>query len=337
MSFVVSPVGDCQTLETIIGWGLVAGTATTTLLFFIRVRAIFIGSKWVIRFFALLWLANLGAVIAVPFALSSAHIGPTSFCMNTGVKSWTAVTLIITAINDTLVFAFVSYVLITTTTSTPPGIKNAAKAFFMGKDLPEISRVLLQGGQQYYLYVLIHMFFTPLNSISSMTVGVNVFTMVLKVIPSVPPIYRAMFSSPNLALENSMACRVYRNIKFGISRDPPIPSLNPPHNSNSNSNTGRSRSRSNTVSASLEHKYTRRLGGQRTRNGPRFDAVDELGVETFTLQPSAFGKGRGRPMERSHTGSGVKIEVTRTIERDDDRSDYDLDPTKLANLGDSDV
>lgn len=46
----------------------------------------------------------------------------------------------------------------------------------------------------------------------------NISTVTLKLIPSVPPIYRAMFAAPNFALENSMACRVYRNLKFGFSR-----------------------------------------------------------------------------------------------------------------------
>lgn len=39
--------------------------------------------------------------------------------------------------------------------------------------------------------------------------------------PSVPPILSGMFSIPNVALQNTMACRVYRLLKLGrISDDP---------------------------------------------------------------------------------------------------------------------
>jgi hypothetical protein len=33
--------------------------------------------------------------------------------------------------------------------------------------------------------------------------------------PSLPPVYRAMFTHPNVAINNAMACRVFRDIKFG--------------------------------------------------------------------------------------------------------------------------
>jgi hypothetical protein len=34
--------------------------------------------------------------------------------------------------------------------------------------------------------------------------------------PDIPSVYHAMFSVPNLALENAMACRVYRAVKLGF-------------------------------------------------------------------------------------------------------------------------
>ncbi|KIJ22952.1 hypothetical protein M422DRAFT_276559 [Sphaerobolus stellatus SS14] len=33
--------------------------------------------------------------------------------------------------------------------------------------------------------------------------------------PSVPVVFHAMFTVPNMAIANSMACRVYREIRFG--------------------------------------------------------------------------------------------------------------------------
>ena len=44
----------------------------------------------------------------------------------------------------------------------------------------------------------------------------NIVSMVVILTPSVPPIVRAMFTVPNVALQNTMACRVYRLLKLGI-------------------------------------------------------------------------------------------------------------------------
>lgn len=50
----------------------------------------------------------------------------------------------------------------------------------------------------------------------SITVGANVLAMVMILAPSVPPVYRAMFTIPSVAIENCMACKVYRDVKFGV-------------------------------------------------------------------------------------------------------------------------
>ena len=51
----------------------------------------------------------------------------------------------------------------------------------------------------------------------------NIVSMVVILTPSVPPIIRAMFTVPNVALQNTMACRVYRLLKLGIIRDDAVP------------------------------------------------------------------------------------------------------------------
>ena len=46
--------------------------------------------------------------------------------------------------------------------------------------------------------------------------GGNILTMGMILAPaSLPPVFHAMFTVPNMAINNSMACRVYRDIKFG--------------------------------------------------------------------------------------------------------------------------
>ena len=49
----------------------------------------------------------------------------------------------------------------------------------------------------------------------------NIVAMVVILTPSVPPVLRAMFSIPNVALQNAMACRVFRQLKLGLIRETP--------------------------------------------------------------------------------------------------------------------
>jgi len=44
----------------------------------------------------------------------------------------------------------------------------------------------------------------------------NLLTMIMVLTPSAPPIYRAMFTIPNNALQSAMACRVFRGLKLNI-------------------------------------------------------------------------------------------------------------------------
>lgn len=53
-------------------------------------------------------------------------------------------------------------------------------------------------------------------SIISITVGGNILAMSMILAPaSLPPVFHVVFTIPNVAINNSMACRVYRDIKFG--------------------------------------------------------------------------------------------------------------------------
>lgn len=53
----------------------------------------------------------------------------------------------------------------------------------------------------------------------------NLLTSVMVLAPHVPPVYHAMFTIPNVALMNSMACRVFRAIKFGTLKAKPTTTL----------------------------------------------------------------------------------------------------------------
>lgn len=58
------------------------------------------------------------------------------------------------------------------------------------------------------------------------TMCANIATAVLILSPSVPPLFHALLTTPNSALTCMMACKVYRDVKFGSHTD--IPDLSFP-------------------------------------------------------------------------------------------------------------
>jgi hypothetical protein len=60
----------------------------------------------------------------------------------------------------------------------------------------------------------------PTDMFFSATIGVSIALVTLLLSPSVPSVYQAILSVPNIALENAMACRVYRAVKLGVIKNP---------------------------------------------------------------------------------------------------------------------
>ncbi|KAI0795911.1 hypothetical protein C8Q75DRAFT_352091 [Abortiporus biennis] len=199
--FQVSSVADCHTLTKAIGWSAAIALPLNSLLFFFRVRAVFHNDTVITFIFGFLWLSTL-ACFTAPFAVDGGHIGTTSHCINTSVQPSVSVALIVVGVHDTIVFFAITTRL--TMMSLANNWKDRARAFLSGRGMGHISRTVLMSGQIYYL----------------VTVGMNIFSMVAILTPSFPPVLRAMFTVPNIALQNAMACLVYRQVKLGVIREP---------------------------------------------------------------------------------------------------------------------
>src|ERR1700761_7696048 len=104
MPSAAAPVGNCQALIDAIGWLAVVRLSSTSALFYLRVRAIMHGYNWLIAFYTIIWLGNIGAAFEAPFSVSAEHIGPLKYCVNTAVKSFVGGTFAASAIHDTLVY-----------------------------------------------------------------------------------------------------------------------------------------------------------------------------------------------------------------------------------------
>ena len=101
-------------------------------------------------FFSLIWLAVLGAALTVPWAVFAMNIGSTKYCTTRTVKPFTAVTTIVSLVNDTLVLLAVTagFVMNTHRELT---LKQGVRTMMYGDYLPAFSRAMLRDNQMYYL------------------------------------------------------------------------------------------------------------------------------------------------------------------------------------------
>ncbi|RDB27994.1 hypothetical protein Hypma_002096 [Hypsizygus marmoreus] len=179
--------------------------SSTSLLFFLRVRAIFNQNRFAVAFFFLLWLGVLGGSLTVATVGNAIHLGPTDYCKATAIKLYASAAPITFAVNDTFVFLAISWRLLMNA-PLDPDHKAGFNHVVLGKYLPAFSRALLQDGQVYYL----------------VSVTSNIIVVSLTWAHTVPLAYKLMFTVFNVALTNMMACRVYRHTKFGDFREDAI-------------------------------------------------------------------------------------------------------------------
>ncbi|KAF4609851.1 hypothetical protein D9613_010431 [Agrocybe pediades] len=200
--FETAPTGNCRVFEKVVDWLFPVAVPFTSLLFFFRVRAIFDNNKFVVAFFGFMWLAVLAGCLTVTQGVTGANIGTTNYCINASLEGYVSAAAIIPLVNDTLVFIAISWRLLMNS-HLEANLKDGVRTLVFGVHMPAFSKSLLQDGQAYYLT----------------TVTTSLMTVIMLYIKAVPVSYQTMFTVPNIMLMNIMACRVFRNTKFGIFRE----------------------------------------------------------------------------------------------------------------------
>ena len=140
---------SCRMLERTVDIVYSSTVALTTLLFFFRTRAVFDQNRWIIAFFAGLWLTvSVGCLAFIIYALVSSH----PECIDKRANPFIALTTITPLINDTLVFLAITWRLFRNSYARPT-LKSGFRFLVFGDYLPAFSRALLRDGQAYYLFV----------------------------------------------------------------------------------------------------------------------------------------------------------------------------------------
>ncbi|KAF8961492.1 hypothetical protein BDZ97DRAFT_1828505, partial [Flammula alnicola] len=185
-------------------WFFPVVISSTSLLFLLRARAIFNDNIYIVSLFFFTWFAVVGGTLTTGLGTVGGNIGTTKYCWYTSVKSYVSTGFIIPLVHDTLIFIAISWRLMENA-HVDHNFKKGFMTLLLGHYLPAFSRVMLQDGQMYYL--------------TSLTTGL--LSVILLFIPA-SPAYKILFTLPNVVLMHIMACRVFRNTKFGRFKEASI-------------------------------------------------------------------------------------------------------------------
>ncbi|CAL1701343.1 unnamed protein product [Somion occarium] len=193
---------DCDFKSRAVVWFGAVAPPFNSLLFFLRVRAVFRESRVIVGVFALLWLSTF-TTITVPLTSHVVSIEVIRMCSTSTLRSYDSVGWVTVAVFDTLVLIAISIRVLSG--SMAVSRKERFRALLSGKGLGNVSRILLQTGQLYYLA----------------TVGVNI-TMAISIFTSASVPVQSGLSIIGIALRNMMACKVYRLLKLGLIESTPL-------------------------------------------------------------------------------------------------------------------
>ncbi|TCD60435.1 hypothetical protein EIP91_010066 [Steccherinum ochraceum] len=204
-------VESCDVLSKIQGWIVAFQMSINSLLFFFRIRAVFVQQMAVVFFFAALWTALAATSILAPLSLRGSTIGNTGQCVPYRMKDAGAAGLIVSTVYDTLVLVAISVQLLSFYHVPPRSSKTASlKTFVTGRGMGDIAKVLLRSGQVYYLVS------------DSFAIAAVAFIMS----PTVPDAYANTSALFIAFITNGMATRAYRQLKM-TQRDAPNPDAFP--------------------------------------------------------------------------------------------------------------
>ncbi|KAH9476095.1 hypothetical protein JR316_0011665 [Psilocybe cubensis] len=195
--YQTAPVGNCARFEMALNAFNTLAIPITSILFFIRVRAIYENERYISIFFSIMWLAVFAGSLSTTFGVTGISIGPTRYCMISKMSPYVVAAGVVPLVNDTLIFFAISWRL-TKNSLHHLDFQVGFRAIVFGDYMPVFSRSLLQDGQKYYLT----------------TVSCGLVAVVLLTASTIPVTYRTILIVPNCILTNIMACGVFRRTKF---------------------------------------------------------------------------------------------------------------------------
>ncbi|KZP13608.1 hypothetical protein FIBSPDRAFT_1049307 [Athelia psychrophila] len=201
--FQFIPTGHCPPLVALYAASAATRTISTSFLFFLRVRAVYLCSRFATTLFGILWL-----IMAILNIIADASIGPaltaTQHCKTAQNPHTTGYPSTSSFVFDTFIFIAISYRL-AADAATEQSWRARLQSVVTGKGLLRISRALMASGQLYYL-AAISFFWVNL---------------IVRMSPLIPAGSHFLLSSSYMPFMNIMACRVFRGVALGMIENSP--------------------------------------------------------------------------------------------------------------------
>ncbi|KZP32817.1 hypothetical protein FIBSPDRAFT_848093 [Athelia psychrophila] len=171
--------------------------ASTSFLFFLRVRAVYLQSRTITILFGALWVVttSVGTIFVALEVHDAGRVPHTAYCIDTTVAK-NSIPVAMSFMHDTMVFLAISYRLAANAV-TAGGCRSRVLPIVTGKGLFSLSKSLMKGGQLYYLATTV-LFFANLTITTS---------------PSIHHSYD--LTGLYLGFTNMMACLVFRSVALG--------------------------------------------------------------------------------------------------------------------------
>ncbi|KZP26797.1 hypothetical protein FIBSPDRAFT_819071 [Athelia psychrophila] len=207
MILIFVPTKYCEALIGVLGACGAVSVSCTSLLFLLRIRAVYLKSRFIMILFGTFWLVTVALNILQTASMHGEIIPGTEICTIIGTKYF-MLPSISTFVNDTLIFLAITFRLCSNAL-TDESWRSRFLSVVKGKGMYRLSRSLLLSGQIYYLTVIV--FFIA-----------NMVVMVSPLIPTADHFITAMVLS---GFTNIMACRVFRGVALGMMEDHPATGL----------------------------------------------------------------------------------------------------------------
>ncbi|KZP07980.1 hypothetical protein FIBSPDRAFT_874920 [Athelia psychrophila] len=196
--FVFAPVEHCKALIAVLATGAVIKVISTSGLFFLRVRAVYLGSRFITVLFGILWL-----IMATLNTFTDASIRPASptsshNCISYQIR-YSDYPIVSSFVFDTCVFIAISFRL-AANAATEKSWRARLQSVLTGKGLFRLSRALMISGQLYYLAIILFFW----------------VHLIVKTSPLVPASFHNVLVTAYITFTNIMACRVFRGVALGV-------------------------------------------------------------------------------------------------------------------------
>ena len=213
---------ECDAFTHAIAWPGSFSVLMNVLLFIVRADAVFLRNSRYRIIFGFLWLATLASFL-IPFSVTGASVPVVHRCSIEMVKYTAAIGIAAVSAVDTALFLGITARILNWYNPQQFQVN-------LFSQCGRISRILLLTGQLYYLYVYFSTSDCEIsshkNTYSSPVVTLNIFSMIVLLIRSIPPDYQAVALLLSVAFQNMMTCRVFVLLYLGALRDDLFLSVN---------------------------------------------------------------------------------------------------------------